>query len=665
VIRALLLLLLLPALAQAEQPRLAVTYFANHSGDSEFDPLGHGLAEMLITDLAGVSSLQVVERLRLNEVLGELELQQSSFIDPSTAVEVGKGLGASYVLVGSFATVAPQMRIDARIVEVATQEVVEAAAVTGPSEEFFLLEKELAANIIDELGVGISARETAKMGRVATESFEAFKAYSTGLKALDSGALETARRAMEQALAADDRFSLAESMLADLKASMAKSLESRRLELSAVTRKLLAAIDGAAGGGGPWDGIGPLIQEAQVALLAGHRWEELAAVCERLLGQGLPEELALGPYPGAQSVNEWALGNAAQAAASLLRQADFLTYGQAFLERYPRSPSVMTIQTPMQRLLESMEEQAANRAFRQRALDSGAATANRLWCNDAEDPKTKLDRCRTAFLEARDGEVDADEVEDAREAYLRVATGLGRADELTELRDAARAKDPYSDETIELDKAVAAAGKALETFARRQQKLEDNRGTDKLRAYHFRDAIDELLAFSRVEDARTLVAELLATFPDDDTSYRTAIEFHLRVREAKQALDVVPAWEASIAAGDDDRRKVMPQLVQRARKALQAPVETPREAYLLMYQATALNGVKQFGEAADRFLKLAERYPDYKYMAGPSALQQAAVAYQQAWNRDGYLRSLSLILERYPDSSEATYARTMMGLSGR
>ena len=178
---AVVLAALLPGSASAATPTLAVTYFDNNTSEERFDPLGRGLADMLITDLSVVENLTVVERGRLNDVLSELELQSSSFVDPETAVTVGKGVGAQYVLTGAFLAVEPQMRIDARIVNVSTGEVVQADSVTGPVDEFFLLEKELAGSIVERLGISVSSRESARMGRVATENFEAFVAYSEGL----------------------------------------------------------------------------------------------------------------------------------------------------------------------------------------------------------------------------------------------------------------------------------------------------------------------------------------------------------------------------------------------------------------------------------------------------------------------------------------------------
>src|SRR5439155_67793 len=65
--RPLLLAACLAALATpaAAARTLAVSYFDNNTGKPEYDPLAKGLADMLITDLSAISSLQIVEREKL------------------------------------------------------------------------------------------------------------------------------------------------------------------------------------------------------------------------------------------------------------------------------------------------------------------------------------------------------------------------------------------------------------------------------------------------------------------------------------------------------------------------------------------------------------------------------------------------------------------------
>src|ERR1041384_2811835 len=115
---AVLALVLAPAVASART--IAIAYFDNNTGSAELDPLRKGLADMLITDLGNVGSLQIVERDKLNQVMDELKLSQSKFIDPRTAQKLGKGLAAEFIMTGSYVIGGDILRIDARVVEVKT-----------------------------------------------------------------------------------------------------------------------------------------------------------------------------------------------------------------------------------------------------------------------------------------------------------------------------------------------------------------------------------------------------------------------------------------------------------------------------------------------------------------------------------------------------------------
>jgi TolB-like protein len=142
---------------------LAVLYFDNHTGQPDYDPLGRGIASMLISDLAAVREIQLVERERLQDIVGEIERQQTQYFDSTTAVKVGRMVGAEYVVVGAFAAIQPRMRIDTRVVRVETGEIVKTAQVTGQEDRFFELERQLAERLVDGLGLALSPEEQARL----------------------------------------------------------------------------------------------------------------------------------------------------------------------------------------------------------------------------------------------------------------------------------------------------------------------------------------------------------------------------------------------------------------------------------------------------------------------------------------------------------------------
>jgi len=96
-----------PAIARAQdtRPVVAVLYFDNNSigkDRADYDGLGKGIADLLITDLATSPRMRIVERERVQKLLEEQSLTKAGSIDQSTAVKLGKILGAQYMVTGGF-----------------------------------------------------------------------------------------------------------------------------------------------------------------------------------------------------------------------------------------------------------------------------------------------------------------------------------------------------------------------------------------------------------------------------------------------------------------------------------------------------------------------------------------------------------------------------------
>lgn len=151
--------MLLPLIGLAAAEVVAVAYFDAHSVRPELEPLGRGVADMLTTDLGSAPGLVLVERARIAEVLAELELGKGGFVDPATAQKLGKGLGANLIVVGSLTVAIEGMRIDARVVDVATGEVRAASQATGKEDQFFALEDEVARELLAGLGLSAAVEE--------------------------------------------------------------------------------------------------------------------------------------------------------------------------------------------------------------------------------------------------------------------------------------------------------------------------------------------------------------------------------------------------------------------------------------------------------------------------------------------------------------------------
>ena len=129
-----------PVLAQeARKLTIAVVDFTNTNKDPELDYLVKGIPESIITYLGKRGKVRIVERTRLDAALKELKLGISGIVDEQTAVKVGKAVGATAIIVGSFIRVAGNIRINARLINVQTGEIITAEQVQGPLDQIFTL----------------------------------------------------------------------------------------------------------------------------------------------------------------------------------------------------------------------------------------------------------------------------------------------------------------------------------------------------------------------------------------------------------------------------------------------------------------------------------------------------------------------------------------------
>lgn len=175
--------------ADSTRKTVAVLYYDNHTGQDRYDPLGKGLASMMISDLSGVEYIQLVEREHLESLIRELELQQSDLFDPDKALQVGQFVGAEYVVMGSITAVQPDIRLDSRVIQVETSEIVKTAQVTGEEGDLFQLQTQLADALVEGLDLALSPeaceqlRATQEANRI--DDIETALAFSEALEYYD------------------------------------------------------------------------------------------------------------------------------------------------------------------------------------------------------------------------------------------------------------------------------------------------------------------------------------------------------------------------------------------------------------------------------------------------------------------------------------------------
>jgi TolB-like protein len=109
-------------------PSVAVLDFES-IGSEEF--LGRGVSEIMRTELVGTKKFRVVERSQMKKALEEQKLHLTGIIDDKTAVEVGKLVGADFIVVGSVVKIGNSYTINSRMIDVKTGEAKLGRNVTG------------------------------------------------------------------------------------------------------------------------------------------------------------------------------------------------------------------------------------------------------------------------------------------------------------------------------------------------------------------------------------------------------------------------------------------------------------------------------------------------------------------------------------------------------
>lgn len=162
------------AQAGSDVPTVAVLDFTGlmvgQGGNSA--PLGKAVSAMLVTELIGRPGMKVVERSQLQDLLTEQKLSLSGRVDENTALEVGKLVGAQYVIHGQVTSIADNLRMDMRAVNVETSEIMEVQKLSGRTDDLLDVVVKLADQFSTKLHLPPPAHATAaKIPVLATVEF--------------------------------------------------------------------------------------------------------------------------------------------------------------------------------------------------------------------------------------------------------------------------------------------------------------------------------------------------------------------------------------------------------------------------------------------------------------------------------------------------------------
>ncbi len=185
---------------------VAVYPFRFSGDDESLGPLGTAIAELVVSDLSQVDRITVLERLRVQLLLDEMDLAEEGYVDPATAARSGRLLGAEQVVQGSIDEEGDRLDVLAGLVRIGTDEEPDPVADTDALQNFLDLEKRVVLALFESMGVELTAAERERVLERPTESLDALVLFGRALEAEDRGEFATAAALFEEALAEDPGF---------------------------------------------------------------------------------------------------------------------------------------------------------------------------------------------------------------------------------------------------------------------------------------------------------------------------------------------------------------------------------------------------------------------------------------------------------------------------
>jgi TolB-like protein/Tfp pilus assembly protein PilF len=215
---------------------IAVLTFANVTGDAADDWIGTGIAETVTADLKNVRDVTVIGRAQVFEQLKTVTAETGRSGD-SLAIDIGRRLGAWWVVSGAYQRIGDRIRITAQLVEVLNGTLLRTVKIDGRVGEIFELQDRIVFDLSRSLNVKLEKAEADAIERDETSSVEAFEAYSRGvlnMRLAGRDAIDRAIGLFERAVQLDPKYASAWAALGGAYALKGGFLGVRALQEKAI-----------------------------------------------------------------------------------------------------------------------------------------------------------------------------------------------------------------------------------------------------------------------------------------------------------------------------------------------------------------------------------------------------------------------------------------------
>jgi TolB-like protein len=197
-----------PLQAQNARAAVAVLPFENsgsYGQDKEnFDALEVGLPAILASTLSAHPGVKVLDRAAIGDAMEKSHVGSTRRIDAASATQVAKAAGARYVVTGSFADFYGKFRINARVVDAESGEILKVVSNDDPKlqdrAQLASILQLVSERVVQALGLPPLPADLAAQRRAVPTA--ALTDYSRGLLFEGRGDAAKAAEAFQRALSA-------------------------------------------------------------------------------------------------------------------------------------------------------------------------------------------------------------------------------------------------------------------------------------------------------------------------------------------------------------------------------------------------------------------------------------------------------------------------------
>lgn len=190
------------SISKDKRPSIVVQTFTNLSNKPDWNYLSEGMTEDIVTTLSKISTLIVLSYSSLsNERVSSIENNQ-----------MGRKLGADYVLSGSIQSEGNRLRISSHLVEMQSGEHVWGQSYNYEDKDIFNIQDDLTKEVVSALQVELTEGDQALLVSRGTDNIKAWRLTLEGQASILTHTQDSVRRGLqqlEQAVELDKNFSLA------------------------------------------------------------------------------------------------------------------------------------------------------------------------------------------------------------------------------------------------------------------------------------------------------------------------------------------------------------------------------------------------------------------------------------------------------------------------